>query len=78
MRTHFRITSAMIFCVSAYITIPKIAGATVNFSTLTADILSISSSDHSTRSSIDSQDSRDTFIPPNHGGPDSLHGSGTR
>ncbi len=68
----------MIFCISAYITLPKIADATGNFSTLTADILNTSGSDRSTHSSIDSQDSPDTFIPPNHGGPDSLHGSGTR
>ncbi|MEA5503883.1 hypothetical protein VB735_12330 [Halotia wernerae UHCC 0503] len=78
MRTNLRITSAMILCISAYIIIPKIADATGNFSTLTADILNTTGSDRSTSSSVDSQGSHDPFIPPNHGGPDSLHGSGTR
>ncbi|WGV26055.1 hypothetical protein [Halotia branconii] len=78
MRINLRITSAMILCISAYIIIPKIADATGSFNTLTTDILNTTGSNHSTPSSIDSQDSHDLFVPPNHGGPDSLHGSGTR
>jgi len=78
MKANLRITSAMMLCISAYIIIPKIADATENFNTLSADILNTTGSDRSTRFSVDSQGSHDPFIPPNHGGPDSLHGSGTR
>lgn len=78
MGTNFRITSAVIFCISVYIVIPKIANTTGSFSTLKADILGITDSDRSTISSVNSQSAKDVYVPPNYGGPDSQHGSGTR
>lgn len=73
-----KITSTVIFCIIVYIMLPQVANSRGSVSTLTADVLSVTASDRSTSLSVSSQDSKDIYIPPNHGGPDSQHGSGTR
>lgn len=78
METNLKITSAVIFCIIVYIMLPQIANPRGSVSTLTPDILAVTASDRSTSLSDSSQDSKDIYIPPNHGGPDSDHGSGTR
>ena len=78
METNLKITSAVMICISFYITFTKIANPRGSVGTLTADMLSITASDRSTSLSITSQDSKDIYVPPNYGGPDSQHGSGTR
>ncbi|MBH8564313.1 hypothetical protein I8748_19330 [Nostoc sp. CENA67] len=78
METNLKITSAVIICISFYLIAPKIANSRGSVGTLTADILGITASDRSTNSSVTSQDSKDIYVAPNYGGPDSQHGSGTR
>ncbi len=78
MGTNLRITSAVIFCISIYTIMPKIANNPSSFGTLKADILGMTSSDRLTTSSVNSQSAKDIYVPPNFGGPDSQHGSGTR
>lgn len=78
MGINLRTTTVLILCVSACLTIPKIADATGNIGSLVAKGLS------GADSSLTSPDSSsaglgDTYIPPNFGGPtSSQHGSGTR
>ncbi|QSJ18674.1 hypothetical protein JYQ62_07900 [Nostoc sp. UHCC 0702] len=78
METNLKITTAVIICISFYMMVPKIANTRGSVGTLTADMLSIAASDRSTTSSVTSQYSKDIYVPPNYGGPDSQHGSGTR
>ncbi|MFW9261687.1 hypothetical protein A4S05_06480 [Nostoc sp. KVJ20] len=79
MKTNFRITKLMIFCIGAYILIPKIAVCTGVFSTASANTFATTSSSNTLIAhKVNSQDTQDTYIPPNYGGPDSQHGSGTR
>lgn len=78
METNLKITSAVIFSIIVYIMLPQIANPRGSVSTLTANMLGITASDRSTNLSVSSQDSKDIYIPPNYGGPDSQHGSGTR
>jgi hypothetical protein len=77
MKTNFQITKVMIFCISAYILIPKVAACTGIFSTASANTGATSSNTLIARK-VNSQNLKDTYIPPNYGGPDSQHGSGTR
>ncbi|MBE9053138.1 hypothetical protein IQ243_22470 [Nostocales cyanobacterium LEGE 11386] len=78
MRTNLRITSAVIFCISAYLIIPKMSDATGSISALTVDELNPSGSSELTTPKVNSHSLEDIYIPPNYGGPDSQHGSGTR
>ncbi|MCC5646798.1 hypothetical protein LC607_28555 [Nostoc sp. CHAB 5824] len=78
MKANFRITKFMIFCIAAYILIPKIAACTGMFSTASANTFSATSSDTLIARKVNSQNLKDIYIPPNYGGPDSQHGSGTR
>ena len=78
MRTNLKITSVVIFCISAYLIIPKIADAAGTFKTATANGLSDTINNNLSIPSVKSQVLQDTYIPPNYGGPDSQHGSGTR
>jgi hypothetical protein len=74
MKTKLRITKFVMFCITAYILIPKLADYTGAFSTASAKSLSTNSSE------VNSQGlkNKNVYIPPNYGGPDSLYGSGTR
>ncbi len=78
MKTNFRITTFIIFCISAYILIPKIATGTGMFSTTSANAFGATSSNTSIARKVNSENLKDIYIPPNYGGPDSQHGSGTR
>ncbi|MCC5629720.1 hypothetical protein [Nostoc sphaeroides] len=78
MKTNFRITKFMIFCIGAYILIPKIATSTGMFSTASANAFGATSSNTLIARKVNSENLKDTYIPPNYGGPDSQHGSGTR
>ncbi|QLE54546.1 hypothetical protein [Nostoc sp. TCL26-01] len=77
MKTNLTIFSVLIFCLTASLIIPKVADATGTFRRLSAsnfgnENLLVRSSDEY------SQGSQGTYVPPNYGGPDSQHGSGTR
>ncbi|MBE9005671.1 hypothetical protein IQ259_11590 [Fortiea sp. LEGE XX443] len=78
MDTNLRITGILILCVSACLVIPKIADATGRVSSLVAKDLSHTNSNSLTSSKVNSQALKNVYIPPNYGGPDSQHGSGTR
>ncbi|WP_373530507.1 hypothetical protein [Nostoc sp.] len=73
MKTNLRITKFRLFCIAAYILIPNIAACTGIFSTASAN-----SSNALIGRKVNSQDLKDTYIPPNYGGPDSQYGTGTR
>jgi hypothetical protein len=77
MRTNFRITTLIICCISAYILLPKFAACTSILSIASANSLSTTSSTSLIARKVNSQNLKD-YIPPNYGGPDSEHGSGTR
>ncbi len=65
MKTNWTVIGVLIFFISASLVIPKVADATGNLrSSLSTD--------------SSSQDSQELYVPPNYGGPDSQHGSGTR
>ncbi|MEH2029713.1 MAG: hypothetical protein V7K67_08575 [Nostoc sp.] len=78
MRTNFRIAKLMIFCISAYILIPKFAAYIGIFSTANASAFGATSSDSLIAHKANSEKIKDIYIPPNYGGPDSHNGSGTR
>ncbi|MEH1965485.1 MULTISPECIES: hypothetical protein [unclassified Nostoc] len=48
------------------------------FSTASANTFGATSSNTLIARKVNSQNLKDTYIPPNYGGPDSYHGSGTR
>ncbi len=78
MKIHLGITKCMIFCIGAYILIPKIVGYVGVFSTASATSLNSSGSNTLIARKVNYPDLKNTYIPPNYGGPDSQHGSGTR
>jgi hypothetical protein len=78
MSINLKIATVVIFCLSACLSIPKIADAG-NFSSLVET--SFTGANNSTITTIDKGSERlqDIYVPPNYGGPDSSqHGSGTR
>ncbi|MCC5664195.1 hypothetical protein LC653_09765 [Nostoc sp. CHAB 5784] len=58
--------------------IPKIAACTGMFNTASANAFGATSSNTLIAREANSQNLNDMYIPPNYGGPDSQHGSGTR
>jgi hypothetical protein len=78
MKTNFRFTKIMILCISAYVLVPKIAASTSLFGTASANTVVTTSSNTLIARKVNSPNLKDTYIPPNYGGPDSQHGSGTR
>ncbi|QFS45379.1 hypothetical protein GXM_02856 [Nostoc sphaeroides CCNUC1] len=48
------------------------------FSTASANAFGATSSNTLIARKVNSENLKDTYIPPNYGGPDSQHGSGTR
>ncbi|GAB1538488.1 hypothetical protein NUACC21_11500 [Scytonema sp. NUACC21] len=84
METNLRLASIILLAVGAYLTVPKIA---VAFTTLNAPGASTTAARSSTNSVSESQTLEsavsstavsNNYEPPNYGGPDSQHGSGTR
>lgn len=63
----------MLLFIVGCILIPNIAACTGIFSTASAN-----NSNALIARKVNSQDLKDTYIPPNYGGPDSQYGSGTR
>lgn len=69
---------AVIFLISAYWIIPKIAVNTFNVNAATLDELNSSDNSYLNPDQFNYQNFTDMYIPPNNGGPNSKHGSGTR
>jgi len=78
MKTNFRITKFMIFCIGAYILISKIPACTGMFSIASANAFSATNSNILIGGKVNSQNLKEIYTAPNYGGPDSQHGSGTR
>jgi hypothetical protein len=87
MATSLRITSVIIFFIGASLIVPKIADAAGNFRNLTGNRFRVSASNTLITRKGDSQSFQNRsfsakldsdYEPPNFGGPDSQHGSGTR
>jgi hypothetical protein len=87
MAISLRITSVMMFFIGVSLIVPKIADAAGTLSNLTSNRFSVSGSNTLTGLKVDSQGLRNRSLsaqldgdyePPNFGGPDSQHGSGTR
>ncbi|AFZ23668.1 hypothetical protein Cylst_1380 [Cylindrospermum stagnale PCC 7417] len=79
LETNVKITSIVIFfLVSAYMLVPKIFEVSRTFSALMANTFSATTSNNRLNIDAAKAHSEDRYIPPNYGGPDSQHGSGTR
>jgi hypothetical protein len=80
MKANLRITKFIIFCIGAYILIPKIAASTGMVTIASANTFGTTSSNIIAPKVNDQKlkNIKDIYIPPNYGGPDSQHGSGTR
>jgi hypothetical protein len=78
MNTNLRITSAVILCISTYLIVPKVAHSKENLRILTTRSLSGASSQKLPILKAKSHRLGELYVPPNYGGPDSQHGSGTR
>lgn len=74
---NLRITSIAILVIIFYLVIPKNANTTQAFSAVTVHSFS-SRSEHVNTPKTNSEELKQTYTPPNYGGPDSRHGSGTR
>jgi hypothetical protein len=72
MLASLRITSAIIFFIGAHLVLPRIADA-AKFNYATRSNYIIIKVDYRTTEPV-----HDEYQPPNYGGPDSEHGSGTR
>ncbi|MHC5933357.1 hypothetical protein [Nostoc sp.] len=69
----------MIFCIGAYILMSQIAACTGIFSSASANAFGVTRTNTLIARKVNSQNLKDDiYIPPNYGGPDSHHGSGTR
>jgi hypothetical protein len=79
MKVNLQIIKFTILCVISSVTVPKIVSSTGLFSSASATSLTPNGGSNTLIArKVNSQDSKDTYIPPNNGGPDSQHGSGTR
>jgi hypothetical protein len=78
MLANLRITSAIIFFIGAHLILPRIADAAkFNYADRSNDI--ILKVDYRTTEPVQLESQQDDeYQPPNYGGPDSEHGSGTR
>ncbi|BAY92565.1 MULTISPECIES: hypothetical protein [unclassified Tolypothrix] len=75
---HLRVTSIAILLISGYLVIFKNIDTTTALNSLNANHFSTNSTESLTSTKANSQETKDIYIPPNYGGPDSEHGSGTR
>ncbi len=74
---NLRITSIAILVIIFYLVIPKSGNTTQAFSAVTVHRFS-SSGERVNAPRTNSEKLKQTYTPPNYGGPDSQHGSGTR
>ncbi|MBD2208867.1 hypothetical protein H6G27_03140 [Nostoc linckia FACHB-104] len=75
---HIRITSIAILLLSGYLVIFKNIDTTTALNSLNANHFHTNGGEGLTSTKTHSQGVKETYIPPNYGGPDSEHGSGTR
>ncbi|QIR37847.1 hypothetical protein HCG51_14760 [Tolypothrix sp. PCC 7910] len=75
---HLRITSIAILLISGYLVIFKNIDTTTALNSLNVNHFHTNGSEGLTSNKINSQEIKEIYIPPNYGGPDSEHGSGTR
>jgi hypothetical protein len=75
---HFRVTSVVMLCMSAYVIIPKVVDSTQNVNSLTAKSLSSTNSHNLSTETAKPEVVKDIYVPPNYGAPNSQRGSGTR
>ncbi|MBD2502862.1 hypothetical protein [Anabaena azotica] len=78
MRTNLTVIGVLIFCISAGLVIPKVADATGNLRSSLSVGGSTDTSSITQNPGENLLDSQELYVPPNFGGPDSQHGSGTR
>jgi hypothetical protein len=78
MLASLRITSAIIFFIGAHLILPRIADAAKFNYAARSDYLAIEVNYRTTEPVQLEPPSSDEYQPPNYGGPDSEHGSGTR
>lgn len=81
MASSLKLASAILFFVGAHLFVPKIADAAAKFNqpvVLTKSSVSVAVNEFSPNTVKVAQDSKSEYEPPNYGGPDSDHGSGTR
>jgi hypothetical protein len=78
MKTNWTIIGVLIFCIGASLIIPKVADANGNQSHVSLASNSRDTSTIPSPSEQKVQDLEESYVPPNYGGPDSQHGSGTR
>lgn len=79
IETSLKIATTVVFFVGCALIIPQIADNNGVFGNLAAkSVRAIESNSQLNQTSLDVELSNDTYEPPNHGGPDSVHGSGTR
>ncbi|MBD2343076.1 hypothetical protein [Anabaena subtropica] len=77
MKVNWRVISVVIFCISASLIIPKVADATGNLNRSSSASNSRDDKQIIKNFEQNPQD-EEAYVPPNYGGPDSQHGSGTR
>jgi len=78
MSHHLRMSSIAILFISACLVIPKNVDTTKALHNLSVNSFSINGHESLTTSRANSLEREQRYIPPNYGGPDSEHGSGTR
>lgn len=80
-KTKLKVISVIVFIITAHLIVPKIANATGKMSNFTAHIRRNSPEEEAkgveSTSMVNEKSNRD-FISPNYGGPDNVHGTGTR
>lgn len=81
MSSSLKLASAILFFVGAHLLVPKIADAAAKLNqpvVLTNSLVSVEVNEPASSTVKVAQDSKSEYEPPNYGGPDSDHGSGTR
>ncbi len=81
MASSLKLASAILFFVGAHLFVPKIADAAAKLNqpvVLTNSLVSVEVNQLPLSTVKVAQDSSSEYEPPNYGGPDSDHGSGTR
>ncbi|MBD2355675.1 hypothetical protein H6G41_13785 [Tolypothrix sp. FACHB-123] len=74
---NLRITSMAIVLIGVYLLIPKTGTTTTSLTDVSVNSFS-NISESFTIPEANAQELQPPYIPPNYGGPDSQHGSGTR
>jgi hypothetical protein len=78
MKPNLTVIGVLIFCIGASLIIPKVADATGNLKSSLASSIPEDNREVIQTSGQNPLNADEIYIPPNYGGPDSQHGSGTR